>query len=146
MLKRSALISIMVMAVFGAVHAQSSAPEVATRDFYRWYIGELNADRYPIDKNKREIRKHVSVRLARWLFSPAYREYGADYFLDAQDFDAEWARTVQASGGVIKGSTATAVLTFPKSKNFDRKVVSISLVREAGAWKIDKVRGRIPKT
>ena len=136
----------MMMAVFGAVHAQSSAPEVATRDFYRWYIGELNSNRDSTYKNKREIRKRVSVRLARWLFSPAYSDYGADYFLDAQDFDAEWAKTVQVSGGVIKGSTATAVLTFPKSKYFDRKVVSISLVREAGAWKIDKVRGRHPKT
>jgi hypothetical protein len=142
MLKRIALIALMVTAVFGAASAQSQPPETAARDFYRWYVGELNADRFPIDKNKPEIRKRVSARLARWLFSPAYREYGADYFLDAQDFDAEWATTVRATGGAVKGNTATVAVTFPKSEHFARKTMTVNLVREAGAWKIDKVRGR----
>ena len=65
---------------------------------------------------------------------------------DAQDFDAEWAKTVTAAPAAVKGKTATVALTFPKSKYFDQKVMSVSLVREAGAWKIDKVRGRYPKT
>ena len=132
----------MLMAVFGAVRAQARAPETATLGFYHWYLSELNANRQPIDKNRTEIRKRVSARLARWLFSPAYSDYGADYFIDAQDLDEGWVKTVKVTGGTVEGSTATAVVTFPKSKFFPRKVMTVGLVREAGAWKIDKVRGR----
>ena len=142
MLKRIALIALIVTAVFGYARAQTATPETAARDFYRWYVGELNADRFPIVGNKPEIRKRVSARLARWLFSPAYGEYGADYFLDAQDFDAAWATTVIAKGGAVKGNTATVVVTFPKSEHFARKLMTVNLLREGGAWKIDKVRGR----
>ena len=142
MIKRIAILFFVVLVCFSAAPAQIKTPEAATRDFYRWYVGELNADRFPIDKNKPEIRKRVSARLARWLFSPAYREYGADYFLDAQDFDAEWATTVTAAGGAVKGNIATAVVTFPKSKYFARKSMTVNLIREAGTWKIDKVRSR----
>src|SRR6476620_6881849 len=131
MIKRTSILFIVVLICFSSVPAQTVTPEAATRDFYRWYIGELNADRFPIDKNRAAIRKRVSARLSRWLFSAAYREYGADYFLDAQDFDAEWAKTVTAAPAAVKGKTATVALTFPKSKYFDRKVVSVSLVREA---------------
>jgi hypothetical protein len=132
----------MVAAVFGAARAQANGPEAATLGFYHWYLGELNANRFPIDKNRTEMRKRVSARLAKWLFSPAYSDYGADYFIDAQDLDAAWAKTVTVTGGTVKGNTATAVVTFPKSKFFPRKVMTVSLVREGGAWKIDKVRGR----
>jgi len=142
MIKRTTLLFIVALVTFSAAQAQTDKPEAATVGFYRWYLGELNADRYPIDKNKTEIRKRVSARLAKWLFSPAYREYGADYFIDAQDLDAEWAKTVTATGGAVKGNAATAVVTFPKSEHFERKSMTVNLVREAGAWKIDKVRSR----
>lgn len=139
MIKRTIPFLLVAMFCF-SVHAQTATPDAATRDFYRWYIGELNAEREPLVKGKTEMRRRLSQRLARWVFSRAYSEYGADYFLDAQDYDESWAKTVSVSAGSVKGNTATVVVTMPKTQVFDRTVLNVSLVREGGAWKIDKVR------
>jgi uncharacterized protein with ACT and thioredoxin-like domain len=42
----------------------------------------------------------------------------------------------------VTGGTATVTVTLPKTDFFERKVLAVTLIREAGAWKIDKVRGR----
>jgi hypothetical protein len=139
---RITTVLLVVVVCFSALQAQTQTPAAAAQGFYRWYVGELNASRFPIDKNRPEMRRRVSARLARWLFSPAYREYGADYFLDAQDYDEAWASSVTAAPGKTTGNTATVTVTMPKTDVFDRKVVTVSLVKEAGAWKIDKVKGR----
>jgi hypothetical protein len=142
MIKRTSLLLLVVLIGFSVVRAQILGPDAAARDFYRWYIRELNADRFPIRQNRPEIRKRVSARLARWLFSPAYSEYGADYFLDLQDWDHGWAKTVAVSGGTVKGNAVNVIVTLPKTQVFERKVMTVSLVRQAGSWKIDRVRGR----
>jgi hypothetical protein len=132
---------LVVIVCFSALQAQNQTPAAAAQGFYRWYFGELNADRFPIDRNRPEMRRRVSARLARWLFSPAYREYGADYFLDAQDFDRAWWKTLTVTPGKTTGNTAIVTVTMPKTDFFDRKIVTVTMVREAGAWKIDKVKG-----
>ena len=82
MLIRITAVFLAVLFCFSVANAQTPAPDAAAVSFYRWYIGELNADRFPIDRSRPAMRKRVSARLAKWLFSRAYREYGADYFLD----------------------------------------------------------------
>jgi hypothetical protein len=141
MIKRTALIFLVSLFCFSAAHAQTATPEAAARGFYRWYLRELNRERNPIDQSRPEMRKRVSARLARYLFSPK-TEFGADYFLDLQDRDESWVNTVTVSPAKVTGGTATVTVTLPKTDFFERKVLAVTLIREAGAWKIDKVRGR----
>ena len=142
MKKRMTFILFAALVCFATANAQTQTPAAAAQSFYRWYVAELNAEHDPITKRRAEMRKRVSARLAKWLGSKAYEEYDADYFLDAQDYEEGWATTATAAPGKTTGNTATVTVTLPKSRNFPRKVMTVTMVREAGAWKIDKVKGR----
>lgn len=121
----------------------AQSPEQAATGFYKWYLQELNGERYPIQRQKSEILKKVSKRLGRWLYSPEYEEFGADYFLSAQDWDENWAKSVTASKAVIKGNNATLRLTLGAAKSsnpgFGRHTLAIKLIKEGNSWKIDRV-------
>jgi len=129
----------------GNAFAQSSSPEATAKEFYKWYLTELNAMREPRD-NKTEMKKYVSKRLYNWMISKSYEEYGADYIIDGQDYNEDWWKGITTTKAVIKGNTATfkITLTPPKgSPNGDWKhTLSLKLVKESGAWKIDRVNNR----
>ena len=132
--------------IAGPVAAQTKPPDEVAKDFYRWYLTELNLDRHPITQNKSRIREYISSRLARWINSPAYSEYGADYFIDAQDWERTWADEVTAGRPVIKGSVATVRIRLEPGRGaqsgFGRRTMPIKLIREGGVWKIDLVNNR----
>ncbi len=67
-------------------------------------------------KNK-QCSNPFPKRLGKWIYSPAYQEYGADYMIDAQDWDENW--NVTTSKAVITKNTATlkVFLAAPKGKN-----------------------------
>ena len=126
---------------------RQSSPEQAASEFYRWYLQELNQERNPI-KQKAKMSGYVSRRLATWVNSKAYSGWGADYFIDAQNFDEEWAQTVSASKPVIKGNNASVTITLGvfkdgrKYQGMGKHVLRLKMVNEAGAWKIDRVNNR----
>lgn len=126
---------------FGQTAGQS--PEQTAKEFYRWYLTELNRDRFPIQQQKPQILKKVSKRLGKWLYSKAYEEYGADYFLSAQDWDENWVRAITTSKAVIRGNNATLqlILNSPKGARggFGKHTLAIKLVKEGDVWKIDRV-------
>jgi hypothetical protein len=64
-----------------------------------------------------------------------------DYFLDAQDFDNQWANKISVSNVEIKGAKSTAQVFLDGAQGMKKKLV-VHLVNEAGTWKIDKVQGR----
>jgi hypothetical protein len=107
----------------------------------------LNQNRNPL-KQKAKLSKYVSRRLGTWVSSKAYSEWGADYFIDAQDFDEEWAQTVSASKSVIKGNNASVTITLGvfkdnrKYQGIGKHVLRLKMVNEGGAWKIDRVNNR----
>jgi hypothetical protein len=120
--------------------AQTATPETAAVAFYKWYVTELNADRYPVQRQRAKIRQKVSQRLGRWLYSKDAEDYGADYFLSAQDWDPDWAKSVTAkSESPQQGSTAKLRVSFKYSENFGNHQVLVKMVKEAGVWKIDTV-------
>ncbi|HQU82527.1 MAG TPA: DUF3828 domain-containing protein [Pyrinomonadaceae bacterium] len=129
----------------GNALAQSSTPETTAKEFYKWYLGELNASREPRE-NKTEMSKYVSKRLYKWISSKAYEEYGADYIIDGQDYNEDWVNGITTTKAVIKGNRATfkIMLTPPKgSQNRDfQQTLSIKMLKENGAWKIDSVNNR----
>jgi len=118
-----------------------SSVQAKTSTFYRWYVGELNHNRDPF-ANRAMMRRSASRRLEKWLYSPAYREYGADYFIDAQDFDSDWG-TVRATNFQQRGNTASLKVVLgkprPHSQGIGEQKLQLKWVREGGVWKIDRV-------
>ena len=141
--QRIGLILLALFVFAGATSAQSAdTPEQSARNFYKWYLRELNNQGNPIDQ-KQKMLKSVSKRLGKWIYSPVYQEYGADYFIDAQDFDNKG--DVTTSKAVIKENNAVlkATLAVPKAKKSEwKQILTIKLVKESGLWKIDSVNNR----
>jgi len=133
------LIFAFVLLIAGGTSAAATTPEQTAKGFYIWYLKELNAERDPIEQ-KQTLLKSVSKRLGKWIYSPKYEEYGADYFIDAQDWDKKWQ--VTTTKAVVKGNTATLKVTLaaPKAKADEwKQTLSLKLIKENGAWKIDTV-------
>ena len=137
---------VILFGLHASVGAQVKGPDAVAKEFYKWYLTELNADRYPIRENKPRMLKFVSARLGRWIYSPAYSEYGADYFIDAQDWDRNWVDGISATRPAVKGTTATLRINLEPKKGvfsgFRRRVLPIKLVKEGGSWKIDMINNR----
>jgi hypothetical protein len=137
----------LVLLIIGSISAKAAkadnTPEQAAQSFYRWYLKELSREGGNPIKQKSIVLKSVSKRLGKWIYSPAYSQYGADYIIDAQDFDENWDAT--PTKAVVKGNVATfkVMLAPPKGKksNFTQ-TLAIKMVRENGAWKIDSVNNR----
>lgn len=134
---------ILTLFLCGNAFAQTETPEQTAKDFYKWYLTELNNERYPINRQKSEMLKKVSKRLGRWLYSPAYEEFGADYFLDAQNWDENWVNGVTTSKATIRGNIATVKVSLAAPKrthtNYDTHNLTVKLVKEDGTWKIDRI-------
>src|SRR5215218_1070264 len=104
--KRILGLSLLILTTVLPLSAQTSVtPEKTLKDFYRWYIHELNASREP-RAERSKINPVVSIRLSRWLSSKTGREWDADYFIDAQDFDAKWENGISVSKAAIRGNKA----------------------------------------
>ena len=139
---------ILALAFAGGAYAQTQeTPEAVVKSFYKWYLTELGAERNPRN-NRQIVLKASSRRLGKWYFSPAYSEWGADYFLNAQDFDEHWAKNLTVSKAVARGNTATTKLTLAVPKtNYGpayKRVINVKLVKESGLWKIDTVDNMVP--
>ena len=94
MKSKSKLLSFALLLFFiGSVGATltkaADTPEQTAKGFYAWYLKLIIANKNPRDE-KATFQKSVSKRLSKWIYSPAYEEYGADYFIDAQDLDEKW--------------------------------------------------------
>lgn len=129
----------------GANFAQAAddTPEQTAKTFYVWYLKELNREGgNPID-NKQTLAKYVSRRLIKQI--DAWRkaeEYDADYFIDAQDFDEKWQVTTTKAAVTGNRATLKVTLAAPKAKASDwKQTLTVKLIKEGGAWKIDKVNG-----
>jgi hypothetical protein len=137
---------IVAVLLLGSITTASAAstPEQTVAEFYKWYLHEMNQEREP-RANKAKISAAVSKRLNAWFKTKEYKEWDADYFIDAQDFDKEWEDSISVSKAVIKGNTATLKVTLGVFKNgrkyqgIGKHVLPIKMVKEAGVWKIDRV-------
>lgn len=125
----------------GAAEA-GETPEDCVRNFYRWYVTNLVANRDPM-KQRAEIRRYATDRLLREIEKMRKGPDGldGDYFTDAQDFDPLWARNISISGVQIQGNKSNAHVLLRGAKGMERKLI-VYLVKESGVWKVDKVQGR----
>lgn len=131
------------MLVASAAPAQAAPKSEKTtvsnnvRRFYAWY----GASKDPA-RDRAKIEKFTSRRLSRWLRSPQFADYGADYFFQAQDFDKDWTRAT-INSVTVAGKTARvrATLGAPKAKDagIGPRSLKLKMVKENGVWKIDEV-------
>ena len=89
----------------------SSNPAETIRGFYHWYVTELIANRDPMS-NRKELKQFATARLLNELGKMKRGPEGlnGDYFVDAQDFDNQWAKKISVSNIQLNGNNATAAL------------------------------------
>jgi hypothetical protein len=119
---------------------EPGSPEAVVRAFYKWYVHSLNHKIDPYQRQRATLRKYVTRRFLQQIADIIKKEgyLDADYFLAAQDWDAEWEKNVDVSGTQITGDTATTSVTLTGRESFIDKL-KVKLKHEAGVWKIDQV-------
>jgi hypothetical protein len=122
--------------------ASTATPEESIRSFYSWYVTALVANRDPM-KQRAEMKRFATDRLLKEIDKMKKGPEGlnGDYFLDAQDFDEQWAKKISVSNVKIEGTKATAHVLLDGPEGMRKKLV-VQLVNDAGSWKIDRVQGR----
>ena len=125
-----------------AAEPPTANPSDAIRNFYRWYVGELIANRDPL-ANRSQLKRFVTERLVKEINGMKKGPEGlnGDYFVDAQDFDDLWAKNITVSDVKISGTKATAEVLLAGKPDMRRRL-QVSLANDGGAWKVDKVKGR----
>jgi hypothetical protein len=121
----------------------SSNPAETIRGFYHWYVTELIANRDPMS-NRKELKQFATARLLNELGKMKRGPEGlnGDYFVDAQDFDNQWAKKISVSNVQINDKNATAEVMLKGATPDMNRRLKVNLVLEAGTWKVDKVQGR----
>jgi hypothetical protein len=118
------------------------SPEVVLKEFYKWYIHSVQHYKKatgPFEGGMATLKKYVSLKYIRATERneklPEGEGWDADYFLLDQDTSGFSEKNFSVSKVVIKGATATAIVTFDQAG-----MVKVSLIQEGGVWKIDKVK------
>ncbi len=132
------LYSILLIIFFGfsAVSNASaqSSPEAVIKAFYNWHIRSVSQNAGK-KKGKATLRKYVTTSLIQKI--PKFEsEMEADYFIQSQEWNDDWEDKFTVSKPTVNGTNATSIVTFPDG--YPR--VKVTLKKEAGAWKIDKVQ------
>jgi ABC-type transporter MlaC component len=139
----------LVLGVFSSIHRATAAenfdatsPEQVIRHFYQWYVNALVNHRDPFEKDRATLKRFTTERLLRTIDHMRKGPDGldGDYFLDAQDFDAEWGKNITVASPIIKDKKAAVAVELSGKEMGPRKLM-ITLVLERGAWKIDNVSG-----
>jgi len=126
------LICSAAMAATGS-HAQTS-PESVIKKFYNGYIRGTARGVDPLGK-KSTLRKYLTANIIKTQVDALEASEDADYFLQSQEYKAEWENSFTISNPAIKGATATAIVDFPGG--YPR--VKVTLRKVAALWKIDRV-------
>jgi hypothetical protein len=139
----AALLGLIVALSAGPIVAAetSATPEACIRNFYRWYVTNVVANREPMNQRK-EIRNYATERLLKEIDKMAKGPDGleGDYFIDAQDVDPLWAKNISISAVQTQGDKSNARVFLKGAQGMERKLL-VYLVKESGTWKLDKVKG-----
>ena len=130
------------LCVLPAETSAQSTPEATLTAFYKWYLHEFSLERNPRPTTPK-VNAIVSTRLRSWFKSKEGREWDADYFIDAQDWDPKWETHIQTTKAVINGDKADVrVILGPRVKavnSMSPHTLRIKMVKEKGTWKIDHI-------
>lgn len=135
---RIALFLVLIGISLNAAFGQAIKPEERVSSFYRWYLRSIIAGP---DVDKVVMISHLSKRFTRWLYSKAGESRDYDPFTNGQDFNDEWVNHIIIDKVTTIGSKSTVSLILGSPNNDWNMPMTISLVKENGTWKIDRVRG-----
>lgn len=129
----------------------TQSPDAVIKEFYQWYIHVNYHEIDPLKEGRATLKKYVTQRFIREMDRneklPEGEGFDADYFLQTQDMipgpisdmkEGDWLKSMSVSKVAVKGGTATAIVSF--FKGYPR--VGVSLMKEAGRWKINKVTNK----
>jgi hypothetical protein len=121
-----------------------ATPEQTLITFYKWYLHELASERYPRSTSPK-VNAVITTRLRSWFKSKEGKEWDADYFIDAQDWDPKWETHIETTKPEINGNKADLrVILGPRVKavnSMSPHTLRIKMVKEQGSWKIDHING-----
>jgi Protein of unknown function (DUF3828) len=122
----------------------TSKPDVAAATFYKWYLNELAQNHDPLSGGTKCLAPYVSASLLRQITRMMHSPDGmeADYFIQAQDYLDGWLHHVSTSDTKVQAGVATTIVTLGE-KPEEQYRLFVTLVREAGVWKIRRVK-RVP--
>ena len=133
-----------ILTISTATGSAQSTPEQTLTTFYKWYIHELVSERNPRPTSAK-VNAVISTRLRNWFKSKEGREWDADYFIDAQDFDPKWETHIETTKAEISGNKSDIrVVLGPRVKavnSMSPHTLRIKMVKEQGGWKIDHING-----
>lgn len=114
----------------------SRTPDTVLKDFYKWYITAIDKESDPFTKGRATLKRYVTLRFIKQIERDEDNGLDTDELTQTQEFDNTWAESVNVSKLSIKGPSAKAIVMFGDSA-YPR--LSVTLVRQAGVWKIDRV-------
>lgn len=142
-LKKCWLLAVVVLAIsFTTINAQPpNTPESRVKWFYSWYFKSINDGKEP---SKDVINSNLSKRFSRSYFSqgghqPKSDSFDYDVFLNSQEWSEDWVDNMNVGKATIKGNTAVVKLKLSMTDDDFVLTLKVSLVKEAGVWKIDRV-------
>lgn len=122
------------------VNAQArDTPESRTREFYSWYLKAMVKGKDPT-KNKKVTSSYLSVRFSRWYYSKPVQNTDTDVFINSQEWNDAWANNIEVGEAIITGNNAALHISFSSPPDEFVMKLQVSLVKEGGKWKIDRVR------
>ncbi|KLG02173.1 DUF3828 domain-containing protein [Enterobacter hormaechei] len=136
------LIVLFSTAALGAEDFQM--PMQRALEFNRWYIKQVNNDRYPIQQGN-EIDKFVTastIKKLRHADDPRYADaefYEADFFMKSKYIGEDWAENVAIDSYDSDPVCVNVNITFGKKT---QHTVIDCMVKEDGIWKIQSVAAR----
>ncbi len=125
------------------VKAGARAPDAVATEFYGWYLETLGADQDPLsdryDIFVRFVARDLTARLVDHL--QGGRVPQRDYFIQSASYRPSWQRSVHAATMRLRSGAADVLVTLGDGKDDSgpRQVLALSMVMEAGVWKIRRV-------
>jgi Protein of unknown function (DUF3828) len=120
---------------------ESGAPDEVVREFYKWYLGELNKDNFSPLKDRATALKYLTPEYHKRV-PRLIEEQMVDVIICAQDFDEKWVETFTVGQPTIRGTKATIVVRLPPfgggtDANLAIKIKT-TLVKRNGKWRINR--------
>jgi len=118
----------------------SDLAAVRAAEFNRWYIGQINADKYPITDSS-DIEQYVTrstLKKLRQTQETGYSGefYEADIFTKSQYIGDDWQDNVKAVGGDTDPVCVNVYIEFGKK---EPHTVIDCMTLEDGRWKVQSV-------
>lgn len=132
-------LSFLVIMFCGLAILAQNTPETTIKGFYSWHVKEVSKDKFPLAEQPTKMKQFITTRCYNEN-KKAYdnNKFDADYFIQAQDFDNQWATNVKISNVRINRNRATANVILDGKGSFDSKL-KLKLIKEKNVWKIDVI-------